>query len=92
MTLDVVYERLMHEFNQLEDIGHTSINGMIEKCAALALQFHGEMEEDDEMDDAADDALVNASNDGLVADADHIGDETMRSLRPGGTYTQSPWW
>jgi hypothetical protein len=28
----------------------------------------------------------------VVADVDHIGDETKRSLRPGGTYTQSPWW
>jgi hypothetical protein len=48
-TLDMVYERLMHEFNQLEDRGHPSINGMIEKCAALALQFHGEVDADDEM-------------------------------------------
>jgi hypothetical protein len=28
----------------------------------------------------------------VVADADHISDETMRSLGPGGTNTQSPWW
>jgi hypothetical protein len=41
-TLDMVYERLMHEFNKLEDSGHRSINGMIEKCAALALEFHGD--------------------------------------------------
>jgi hypothetical protein len=53
-TLDIVYERLMHEFNQLEDKGHRSINGMIEKCAHLALQFHGEMEAEDEIDDEND--------------------------------------
>jgi adenylosuccinate synthase len=50
-TLDMVYERLMHDFNQLEDSGHRSINGMIEKCAALALQFHGKMDAEDEMED-----------------------------------------
>jgi adenylosuccinate synthase len=50
-TFDMVYARLMHEFNQLEDRGHRSINGMIEKCAALALQFHGEMDAEDEIDD-----------------------------------------
>jgi hypothetical protein len=50
-TLDLVYERLMHEFNQLEDSEHASINGMIEKCAALALEFHGEMGAEDEIND-----------------------------------------
>jgi hypothetical protein len=36
-TLDLVYERLMHEFNVLEeDSGHASINGsMIEKCTSF---------------------------------------------------------
>jgi hypothetical protein len=52
----MVYERLMHEFNQLEDSGHHSINDMIEKCAALALQFHGEMDAEDEINDAPDNA------------------------------------
>jgi hypothetical protein len=65
-TLDIVYERLMHEFNQLEDKGHRSINGMIEKCACLALQFHGEMEAegkiDDENDGDRDDASDNESD------------------------------
>jgi transposase len=31
-TLDMVYERLMHEFNVLEDKGHHFINGMIEQA------------------------------------------------------------
>jgi hypothetical protein len=68
-TLDMVlYERLMHEFNQLEDSGHRSINGMIEKCAALALEFHGEMDAEDEMEDGDhDDASVIASDDGQDA-------------------------
>jgi adenylosuccinate synthase len=53
----------MHELNQLEDKGHRSINGMIEKCAALALQFHGEMDAQDEMEDGDhNDASVIASN------------------------------
>jgi hypothetical protein len=43
----------MHEFNQMEDTGHDSINGMIQKCAVLALQFHGEMDAEDEIDDDA---------------------------------------
>jgi hypothetical protein len=62
-TLDLVYERLMHEFNQLEDRGHRSINGMIEKCASLAAQFHGEIEQEDHQldDDEPDDG---SSDDG----------------------------
>jgi hypothetical protein len=72
-TLDIVYERLMHEFNKLEDSGHRSINGMIEKCAALALEFHGEMDADDEMEDGDhDDALVIASDDGQDAPPDPL--------------------
>jgi hypothetical protein len=50
-TLDLVYERLMHEFNQLEDSGHHSINGMIEKCATLAWKFYGKMDAEDKIDD-----------------------------------------
>jgi hypothetical protein len=62
-TLDLIYERLMHELNQLEDSGHRSINGMIEKCASLALQFYGEIAEEDEMEDEIDDNdPVNASD------------------------------
>ena len=34
-SLDMVYERLMAEFSKLEDSGHDSVNGMIEKCANL---------------------------------------------------------
>jgi hypothetical protein len=63
-TLDMVYERLMHEFNQLEDRGHHSINGMIEKCVALALQFHGEMDAEDDSDDSdRDDSSVDTQAD-----------------------------
>jgi hypothetical protein len=62
-TLDMVYERLMHEFNQLEDRGHRSINGMIEKCASLAAQFHGEIEQEDQLDDdEPDNCSVDASD------------------------------
>jgi hypothetical protein len=61
--LEMVYDQLMHEFNVLEDSGHSSINGMIEKCAALALQFHREMDAEDEIDDdeIEDGALENES-------------------------------
>jgi hypothetical protein len=53
----------MHEFNKLEDSGHTSINGMIEKCAALAWKFHGEIEQEDEIDDSdRDDSSDNESD------------------------------
>jgi hypothetical protein len=60
-TLDMVYERLIHEFNQLEDNGHQSINGMIEKRAALALEFHGKTDAEDEIDN--DNATVTAVED-----------------------------
>jgi hypothetical protein len=64
-TLDMVYGHLMHEFNKLEDSGHRLINGMIEKCAALALEFHGEIEQEDQLDDdEPDDGSVDASDDG----------------------------
>jgi hypothetical protein len=49
-TLDMVYQRLMHEFNQLEDKGHHSIHGMIEKCASLAAEFYAEMDAEDDME------------------------------------------
>jgi hypothetical protein len=62
-TLDMVDERLMHEFNQREDRGHRSNNGMIEKCASLAAQFHGEMDAEDAMDDDCDDAPENQFTD-----------------------------
>jgi hypothetical protein len=51
-TLDIIYDQLMHEFKQLEEWGHTSINGIIEKFAScLALQFNGEMNAEDQIDD-----------------------------------------
>jgi hypothetical protein len=67
-TLDIVYQRLMHEFNQLEDSGHHSIKGMIEKCATLAWKFYGEMGAEDEIDDEdaaadPDDASVDSQDD-----------------------------
>jgi hypothetical protein len=69
-TLEIVYDQLMHEFNQLEESGHRSISGMIEKCAGLALQFHGEIEAEDAIDDDdPDDDPVNASD--LDQDAPH---------------------
>jgi hypothetical protein len=62
-TLDLVYEHLMHEFNVLENSGHHSINGMMEKCASLAAQFRAEIEEEDAIDDNdSADASDNASN------------------------------
>jgi hypothetical protein len=77
----MVYDRLMHEFNKLEDSGHQSINGMIEKCAALALQFHGEMDAEDEMeDDEIDDGSVMASDDGQE---DPPGLPAAASIDPG---------
>jgi adenylosuccinate synthase len=63
-TLDMFYDRLMHEFNVLEDTGHRSINGMIEKCAALALELHVEMDAEDEMDhDDRNDSSVDTQED-----------------------------
>jgi hypothetical protein len=50
-TLNLVYDRLMHEFNQLEDKGHHSVLRMIEKCASLAAEFYAEIEEEDQMED-----------------------------------------
>jgi hypothetical protein len=73
----MVYEHLMREFNQLEDRGHRSINGMIEKCAALALQFHGELD-----DDEPDNGSVDASDDGQEDSPDP---PAAASIDPGDT-------
>jgi hypothetical protein len=62
-TLDMVYGRLMHEFNVLEDKGHHFINAMIEKCASLAWKFYGEIEKEDEIDNDATDDRNNQSDD-----------------------------
>jgi hypothetical protein len=73
----------MREFNQLEDKGHQSINGMIEKCAALVLQFHGEMDAEDEMEDGNhNDASVDASDDGQEDPPDP---PAAASIDPGDT-------
>jgi hypothetical protein len=52
----------MHEFNQLEDKGHHSIHGMIEKCASLAAEFYAEMDAEDQIDNEIDDYPENQSN------------------------------
>jgi hypothetical protein len=85
MTMEMVYDRLMHEFNVLEDTGHTSINGMIEKCAALALQFHGEIEAEDEIDDSDRiDSSVDASDDGQEDPPDPPAAASIDPGDPGG--------
>jgi hypothetical protein len=77
-TLDMVYDRLMHEFNVLEDTGHRSINSMIEKCAALALQFSGEIAQEDAIDnDDPDNGSVDTQEDPPAAAGINRGD-------PGG--------
>jgi hypothetical protein len=52
-TLTIVYNRLMREFQKLQQSGHESINGMIEKCATVAKKFYDKMDEEegDESDD-----------------------------------------
>jgi hypothetical protein len=52
-TLDLVYQRLMKEFDMLQESGHDSIHCMIVKCTNLARQF----KEDIPMEEAADEAL-----------------------------------
>lgn len=60
-TLDVVYRRLMAEFERLEQSGHASVKEMIEKCAATAKEMFEDMQHDDdsdEYDSAADNEMT----------------------------------
>jgi hypothetical protein len=50
-TLTIVYERLMAEFERLEQSGHESEAGMIEKCAARTAELYQEIQNNDEDDE-----------------------------------------
>jgi len=55
-TLEIVYQRLMEEFQSLEYNGGDAIIKMIEKCALIARRFYEQMDEDDAGDDGEDPA------------------------------------
>ena len=50
-TLAQVYDRLMTEFKKLEEGGHATLAGMIEKCARLTADLYQESQENDEEDE-----------------------------------------
>lgn len=50
-TMDLVYSRLMQEFEQMLTSGHERTHGMIEKCARLAMEMHEEMLQEDGVDE-----------------------------------------
>ena len=69
-TLELVYQRLLAEFDNLLASGHDSIAGMIEKCAATSLKLFNEMENDrgdsdcdDESDTDDDDEAIEVNYD-----------------------------
>jgi len=49
-TLDLVYQRLLAEFESLS-VAHNSVHGMIEKCTRVAEKFYNEIEEDDAVEE-----------------------------------------
>ena len=48
-TLDIVYEHLKTKLDALLT-AHSTINGMIEKCAVIAKKFHDEIDMEEEVD------------------------------------------
>ena len=72
-TLDIVYECLKNELDALLT-AHSTINGMIEKCAVIAKKFHGEMDLEEEIDiDEEDEETDNNVNNALGNDDKSVG-------------------
>ena len=49
-SLQLVYQRLLKEFENLERDGQVVINKMIESCARTSKKFYDELEDDDEVE------------------------------------------
>lgn len=90
-TLQIVYERLMKEFELLECEGHQSVEGMIEKCASIAERFYderddvddlsenGENDDDDEEndDEGLDNVALNLSDDNTDDSDGYFGEKVF---------------
>ena len=50
-TLQIVYERLMREFQLVEESGHEAVQKYIDKCTGVAEKMYQEMDDDDDDDD-----------------------------------------
>jgi transposase len=81
-TLELVYQRLLAEFESLS-VAHDSVHGMIEKCTKVAQKFYDEIEEDDAVeeemadDDGSDDSGVENEDDDDANELDiDLGDDT----------------
>lgn len=90
-SLDMVHERLMAEFAKLEESGHDSVNGMIEKCANLTNNLYLEIQNEEENDEegkengnTSDEDGSEASGDDGGSDGDSIGDDLGRGVGPEG--------
>ena len=70
-TLQLVYERLMAEFQAVERDGHSSVQGMIDKCAKVAKRFYDEMD----IDEADDGEYASDSNNDDDNDHNESADE-----------------
>lgn len=64
-TLELVYQRLLKEFDRLLVSGHDAVDGMIKKCASISWKFYQEMDEDD-IDDGDDDEAIAVDDDEAV--------------------------
>ena len=81
-TLDLVYQRLLAEFQSLS-VAHNSVHGMIEKCTRVAEKFYNEIEEDDAVEeemadnDGSDDSGAENEDDDEANELDiDLGDDT----------------
>jgi transposase len=54
-TLALVHERLLHEFEMLEESGHGAIQGMINKCVRIAKTFYDDIPEEELAEEALED-------------------------------------
>ena len=48
MTLQIMYEHWMHEFQLVEESGHEAVQKYIDKCTGVAKKMYQEMDDDDD--------------------------------------------
>ena len=92
-TLDLVYQRLVHEFDMLDsNEARGKLNSMIEKCATVALDFYNKMEEEDDTAEEEEDeaiGIIGVGGDGDTSasedDLDPLEDSKMPALPSVGT-------
>ena len=73
-TLQIVYERLMHEFQLVEESGHEAVQKYIDKCTGVAEKMYQEMDDDDDDDGESSGDDTDARDDGEEDEEDDAGD------------------